>query len=71
MIYSFKCKAKQTFGVQKIMKIRAENEEEARELCQHFMDADLDKGVWTQDPLGYVGNVKGKHISECVGVQDE
>lgn len=71
MIYSFKCKAKQTVYVEKIMKIRAETEEEARELCQNLMNAGLDKGIWTQDSFRGEGNVEGKHISECTKVEEE
>ena len=75
MIYSIEVRAVDCRPVWKIMKIKAESEEEAKELCQNLLDANLDKGQWrdtTSDHwFGIYGvGMKNKMVDKIIGVED-
>lgn len=76
MIYNIEVHAVECNPVWKVMKIRANNEEEAKELCQNLLDSGLDKGHWNNTDsdhwFGIYGvGIKNKTISKVLGSEEE
>lgn len=69
MIYSFRVTATESREVEKVMKIRAKNEEEAKELCTNLLRAGLDNGIWTPTKFG-LSRLSNKGISELLKEED-
>ena len=70
MIYSFRVTATESRQVEKVMKIRAKDEEEAREFCNNFLKAGLDNGIWVPTKFGS-RPLSNKSISKLLNKEEE